>query len=307
MLKKIFNIFLGLVFVILLALFLYKTVRQPHVLSSEVSTSASKSIIDTIIDIAPIDSEAPVDKPIDIAPTDSTAPVDKPINSNDSEFSKEALNAAIKEYLMNNPEDIIASLENMQQQKIQDGEEKTTNYLKDNKDSIEKVDSPPIFGNVNGDISIVAFYDYNCSYCKKAHSYNSEIMEFDPGVKLIFRPLPILGGTSMYAAKVSLAIHKVAKEKFLDIHNKMMKLQVINAKTMKTLLEKHDIDYAIVENELNSHSVQQLINKNFEFAKNLGIQGAPSYIINGNFVPGLISVDKFKAIILQLRSEDSGD
>ena len=123
----------------------------------------------------------------------------------------------------------------------------------------------------------------------------------------LFRPLPILGGTSMYAAKVALAIQKVAKEKFLAIHNEMIKLQVINANTMKTLLEKHNIDYAMVENEVNSYSVQQSINKNFEFARNLGIQGAPSYIINGNFVPGLISVDKFKAIILQLRSGTSGN
>ena len=82
----------------------------------------------------------------------------------------------------------------------------------------------------------------------------------------------------------------------------LMKMQIINEDSIKELVSKYDIDYALVDNEVNSYSIKQSITKNFELAKGLGIQGAPSYIINGNFVPGLIPVEKFKTIILQLRS-----
>ena len=106
----------------------------------------------------------------------------------------------------------------------------------------------------------------------------------------------------MYLAKVALALHKISPLKFSIIHNDIIKMRVINENTIKELMAKHDIDYALVENELNSYSVKQQLNRNFEFARGLAIQGTPSYIINGNFVPGMLPVEKLRALISQIRS-----
>ncbi|MDP4709111.1 MAG: DsbA family protein [Rickettsiaceae bacterium] len=276
MLQKLFNTALALIFITLVALFAYKTARQPHVLTSTMPESHTEEV-----------SEKKTDASYSL--------------------SKEQLNAAIKEYIINNPEDIVSSLESMQQKKIQDSAKQASSYLEENKEALEKADSPPVLGNPEGDITIIVFYDYNCSFCKKANEHANEIIKTDPGVKIILRPIPILGGTSMHAAKAALAIQKISPEKFHAIHDAMMQMKSINEDSLKTLIEKHDIDYAIVDNEINSFSVKQLINKNFELAKGLGIQGAPSYIINGHFLPGLIPVDKFQTIILQLRSAPSAD
>ncbi|MDG1436830.1 MAG: DsbA family protein [Rickettsiaceae bacterium] len=273
MAKKLFNIILGLALILVVALFVYKTTRQPQVISSDVPTSNNQNISD--------ESQA------------------KSVNS---VLSKEELNAAIKEYLINNPETIIASLEGMQLQKEKEDAGKANSYLMDNKDDVENAESPPVLGNKDGDISIVVFYDYNCSYCKKAHDYNNEVLSLDPGVKLILRPMPILGKTSAYAAQVALAVQKVSQDQFAAVHNDMMKMQLINEAGMKELLSKYNIDYSLVENEINSNSVRQQISKNFDLAKGLGIKGAPSYVINGNLASGLIPVEKFKNIIEQIRS-----
>lgn len=273
MLQKIFNTTLALVFVALVALYAYKTMRQTHVLTSSLPESNTEEIAEQ--------KEAK------------------------NSLSKEELNTAIKEYIINNPEDIVASLEGMQQKKVQESVKLASGYLEENKEAIEQADSPPVLGNPKGDISIVVFYDYNCSFCKRANEYTNELIESDPGVKVILRPIPILGGTSMYAAKAALAIQKISQEKFPAIHDAMMQMKLINEETVKALVAKHDIDYALVDNEVNSFSIKQLINKNFELAKGLGIQGAPSYIINGNFIAGLIAVEKFKNIIMQVRSAPS--
>ncbi len=267
MLQKIFSTVLTLVFISLVALFAYKTARKPQVLT----TSLHNSFAGTI-------------------------------EASDNSLSKEGLNAAIKEYIINNPEDLVSSLEGMQKKKVLESAKQASGYLEENRVNIEQADSPPIIGNQDGDVSIVVFYDYNCSFCKKANEYTNEIIASDSGVKVILRPIPILGGTSMYAAKAALAIQKISKEKFPAIHNDMMKMQMINENSIKELISKYDIDYALIDNEVNSYSIKQSIAKNFELAKGLGIQGAPSYIINGNFVPGLIPVEKFKTIILQIRS-----
>ena len=63
----------------------------------------------------------------------------------------------------------------------------------------------------------------------------------------------------------------------------------------------NNIDYTIVENELSSFDIKQLIAKNFDLAKSLGIKGAPSYVVNGIFIPGLIDKERFTAIIGELR------
>lgn len=267
MLQKIFSTILTLLFISLVALFAYKTVRKPQVLTTSLYNNSAGTI-----------------------------------EVSGNSLSQESLNAAIKEYIINNPEDLVTSLEGMQKKKVLESARQASGYLEKNRVTIEQADSPPVLGNRDGDVSIVVFYDYNCSFSKKANEYTNEIIASDPGVKVILRPIPILGGTSMYAAKAALAIQKISQEKFPVIHNNMMKMQIINEDSVKELVSKYDIDYTLVDNEVNSYSIKQSITKNFELAKGLGIQGAPSYIINGNFVPGLIPVEKFKTIILQLRS-----
>jgi hypothetical protein len=66
--------------------------------------------------------------------------------------------------------------------------------------------------------------------------------------------------------------------------NMLMKMKEISEENVKTMLAKYSIDYSLIENEVNSYSVRQIIAKNFDLAKELGIKGTPSYIINGNFV-----------------------
>jgi protein-disulfide isomerase len=184
---------------------------------------------------------------------------------------------------------------------MEDSNKQTTNYLLENKSTVEEEGSPPVLGNKDGDITIVVFYDYNCSFCKQANQITNELLANDPKIQVILRPLPILGGTSMYATQIALAAHKISEEKFHLIHNEMMKMKPITEEGLKALLLAHDIDYKIVDNEINSFSIKQLIAKNFELAKSLGIKGAPSYVVNGIFIPGLIDKEKFSSIILELR------
>lgn len=270
MLQKIFSIILVLLFTIAVVVFVYKNSSQPQTLTKNLSEHTTE------------------------LPKEKTQP--------QKSLSKEELNAAIKDYILNNPEDIVASLEGMQKKRVQESTKQTHEFLEKNKALIEQSDTPPVIGNINGDISIVVFYDYACSFCKKANDYTNEIVKEDPGVKIILRPIAVLGDSSMYVAKVALAIRKISPLKFSIIHNDIMKMKVINENTIKELMAKHDIDYALVENELNSYSVKQQLNRNFEFARGLAIQGTPSYIINGNFVPGMLPIEKLRALISQIRS-----
>lgn len=269
--QKIFNGILLIIFLVLVALFAYKTLRNPEVSKLPVANTLAGS--DKITNQATSDPK-----------------------SSDEEF-----NGKIHHYIINHPEVLIESIESMQRKKIEESNKQATDYLLQNRSSIEDEGSPPMFGNKDGDITIVVFYDYNCSFCKQANEIASEILAHDPGAKIVLRPLPILGGTSMYATKIALAVHKISEEKFPLIHNEMIKMNPITEEGVKALLVSNNIDYKIVENELSSFSIKQLIAKNFDLAKSLGIKGAPSYVVNGIFIPGLIDKERFTAIISELR------
>lgn len=269
--QKIFtNILLGIL-LILVALFAYKILRKPEI----VQTSLNNTQTD----------EEKVDQRV----------------LNEPKLSEEELNTKIHDYILNHPEVLVESLEAMQRKKIEESNKQTVDYLLQNKSNIENDGLPPVFGNKDGDITVVVFYDYNCSFCKQANLITNEILESYTGVKIILRPLPILGGTSMYAAKVALAVHKISEEKFPLIHNEMMKMKPITEEGIKALLVANQIDYQIVENEINSFAIKELVAKNFDLAKNLGIKGAPSYVVNSIFIPGLVDKEKFTSIIGELR------
>jgi protein-disulfide isomerase len=274
MIRNLFHLILAATFITLVGLFVYKKIKNPEILTAAVRNSEAE------------------------AKTKET------FLKSDKSFSKDEIEAIVRNYIINNPDILVSSLENMHKQKTQDTAKKANEYLENNRSEIETIDNPPILGNKEGDISIVVFYDYNCTYCKKANLETNKIISSDPGVKIILRPIAILGGTSLYAAKTSLALQKIAPNNFAAMHDELMQMQIINEESVKNLMDKYKIDYSILENEINSYATKQLITKNFELARSLGISGAPSFIINGIFIPGFIPEDKLKQIIIQIRATE---
>jgi len=156
--QKIFtNILLGIL-LILVVLFAYKILRKPEI----VQTSLNNTQTD----------EEKVDQRV----------------LNEPKLSEEELNTKIHDYILNHPEVLVESLEAMQRKKIEESNKQTADYLLQNKSNIESEGAPPIFGNKEGDITVVVFYDYNCSFCKQANLITNEILDSDTGVKIILRP-----------------------------------------------------------------------------------------------------------------------
>jgi protein-disulfide isomerase len=212
-------------------------------------------------------------------------------------LDKENIEIIIKDYLMNNPEVIISAIEKLQRQKMVKMAENAKNYIEEKNPEMQDAVSSPIIGNANGDFIIVVFYDYNCSFCKKGDRYIHQLIGKYNNLKVILKPFPILGENSLYLAKLALSIYKIAPEKFVAIHEAMMGMNDLSKDTIGKLLKSNDIDISAIEQEMGKAEIQSSIDKNFEFANNLGIRGAPAFIIDGKLVPGLIKLEDFERII----------
>lgn len=63
----------------------------------------------------------------------------------------------------------------------------------------------PTGGNPQGDVTIVAFTDYNCPFCKKSEPDLQKIVKDDGKIRLVYKDWPILAASSVYGARMALA------------------------------------------------------------------------------------------------------
>ena len=216
---------------------------------------------------------------------------------------KEVLEKTIKEYILNNPDIIIESIELMHKRKMKEMEDKIQGTIKDKKAELEDTASAPYVGNDKGDVSIVMFYDYGCGYCKKANSIVNSAIASDSNVKVVYRPLPILGEASEYLSKLMLAVYKIAPSKFKAIHDDVMEFTTLDKKAVAEAIEKHGVNFADVEIEMSKPEVKDMYLNNMKLASELHINGAPAFIINSSFFPGLLELNNLQKIIADKRAE----
>jgi protein-disulfide isomerase len=63
----------------------------------------------------------------------------------------------------------------------------------------------PAAGNIDGDITIVEYFDYQCPYCRKLEPELRQVVQDDGKVRLVLKDWPILGPVSVIAARMALA------------------------------------------------------------------------------------------------------
>src|SRR5437016_13285903 len=69
----------------------------------------------------------------------------------------------------------------------------------------------PVAGDPKGKVTVVEFFDYQCSHCADMPPVTAEIIRTNPHVRFGFKDLPIRGPLSQYAAQAALAANRLGK------------------------------------------------------------------------------------------------
>ena len=156
--------------------------------------------------------------------------------------SSESFDEKIKKFLLNNPEIILESLENYEKKLIAKKEKINNQIIADNRKQILNTSNGMYSGNLESKNIIIEFFDYNCSYCKKAHQDILKIEQNKRNVKVIYKNFPILSENSKKLAEIALLIAKDNNEKFVKFHNLIMSRKGLVAKNqLKNILD--DLGY----------------------------------------------------------------
>lgn len=210
----------------------------------------------------------------------------------------------IREYLLNNPEILLEVSDKLRSMQIQQERENVAMVLAAHKEKLERHPMTPVTGNPDGDVTLVEFFDYNCTFCKRVFSYMREIEEADPNLRVVWKEYPILTGrapTSLFAAKVAMAAHKQGK--YTETHQALMGVRGALSSQAKVLevAEGLGLDMDQLKKDMGSPEIKSYLSETLQLGEALKFQGTPTFVINGAVIGGAVPKEFIIAVIAAAR------
>jgi len=153
----------------------------------------------------------------------------------------------------------------------------------------------PVIGNPDGDVTLVKFSDYQCTFCKAADPRIEKLMTDDPKVRVVVKEFPVLGPVSVVAAKAALAAR--LQGKYHPYHQAMMGFRgKLTNDDIFAMAGKAGLDVARLKADMESPEVTDQIIDTFNLARALKISLTPGYIVNATVLSGVSAKTSSAAI-----------
>ena len=216
--------------------------------------------------------------------------------ANEKKINEQDLENIIKNYILENPEIIIESLEKFTANQ-KEREKKSFVSILNNFNETKVYENLPRIGNLESQLIIVEFIDYNCGYCKKTLPTISKLIKNFDNIQIVFIDYPILSDSSEIAARASLAANE--QNAYFEFHTILLNnTKSINENFLYKTAENLELDIEKFKKDMSSTKIKNNIIKNIKFANSLKIRGTPTFIIGNQILPGAYDYDKLKKIIL---------
>jgi len=140
-----------------------------------------------------------------------------------------------------------------------------------------------IQGDDNAPLEIVEYGDYQCPYCGMAYPIIKQVQkELGKKVKLIFRNFPLsqMHPNAMNAAGAAEAAAKQGK--FWEMHDKLYENQEsLEPLDLDRYAQELDLNMNQFGKDLSSPEVANRIDSDFNSGMHLGVNGTPTFFVNG--------------------------
>jgi protein-disulfide isomerase len=176
-----------------------------------------------------------------------------------------------------------------------------------NEASVLRDPDNPVFGNHDGDITIVEWFDFNCPYCRKIEPEMRQVIQDDGKVRLVLKDWPILGPVSVTASRMALACkyqnkYDKAHDAMIGVSSKLTEPRIYELLAGAGV----DVDRAKADLATNAKAIDGMLKRNNATAEGLGFRGTPSFIVGKFRVPGVLTMEQFEQVIADARKAKAG-
>lgn len=159
------------------------------------------------------------------------------------------------------------------------------------------LDNTPVRGSATAPLLLVEYADYECPYCQQIQPDLTKL-EAEYKGKLAFAykdvPLPM----HSRAQKAAEAAHCAGvQNKYWDYHDLLLATKELEIPQLKTKARQLGLDGKAFDACLESGEQAGLIRAQLGEAQALGIQGTPSFFLNGRFYSGSLPIEKLREAV----------
>lgn len=221
----------------------------------------------------------------------------------ESHFSageRDEIGRLVRQYLLENPEVLEEAIRVLRERRDREQAEAAQRALESNRNALLNDENSPVGGNADGDVTIVEFFDYQCGYCKRAYPQMMSAVANDGNVRIVFKEFPILGPVSLFASQAALASRN--QNKYEAFHNALMEFRgELTREAVMQIAGSVGLDTAQLQEDMRDPAIRGIIERNYELARSLGIDGTPAFIIGDELIPGAIDAERFRRHIAEAR------
>lgn len=211
--------------------------------------------------------------------------------------------AEIRAYLLENPEVLMEAIAVLEQRQKQNQVGSDQEMVATNAAAIFDDGFSYVGGNLDGDITLVEFLDYRCSYCRKAHADVAELIRTDSNIRFVIKEFPILGEQSNLASMLAVAtLHKAGPDAYLKLNDLLMTFGGnLTTNTMTGILNSLGLDPEPILAYMDDDAVKGHIAEVNKLAQKLQITGTPTFVLGKDMLRGYVPLANMRGILAEAR------
>jgi protein-disulfide isomerase len=213
----------------------------------------------------------------------------------------------VRAFLLDNPEVLMEAMQVLEERQAAAQAQADAALIQANAEAIFETGDGPnwVGGNPEGDITLVEFIDYRCSYCRRAHPEVQELIESDGNIRVVVKEFPILGEQSVLASRFAIATRMVEGDAaYKQMHDALITMRgEMNELSLELLAEELGFDAEAITARMQDEEVADIIRANYALAETLEINGTPSYVLGDQMVRGYVPLEGMRALV----EEERGD
>lgn len=204
-------------------------------------------------------------------------------NPSQQQQLKTYINQAIPAYLLNNPEILMQTAQKlratMQKKQMSEGVSAAHNNIAA---LLHDPNTPTV--DQQGPITLVQFFDYQCSACAQMYTRVDQLKKQHPKLRLVFKDLPIFGGASITAAKAGMAAYRQGGgATYMRFHDAMYQANLLEGKLkdkdVYRIAASIKLNMKKLKKDMKDPALDQQIKSNMKLAQALKLRGTPAFII----------------------------
>lgn len=222
-----------------------------------------------------------------------------------TDAERQAFRDEVRAYLLENPEVLVDAMDVLQQRQADQQAAGDASLVQSNADSIFHDNHSWVGGNPEGDVTLVEFMDYRCTYCRKSYSEVEELVKSDGNIRFVVKEFPILGEQSELSARFAIATLQMAgDEVYKKAHDTLITFRgKVTKPNLSQLAGKLGLDAEKVLARMDSPEVDKVISQNMALAQRLQISGTPTFVLEDQMLRGYVPLDGMRQIVGEVRAD----